>query len=134
MCFALLLARRQNLVLLNIYVTWTFFIDFQMNRNDLSDWADLIERFLTEKNIGDYEWDDHIQAHVGVPLIDAIRMVCGQIHRLYPGTGGAYCSDEGMSTLRELKENIRKGPEATQFWIKNFCRQHKLPFDHSSEG
>jgi hypothetical protein len=89
-------------------------------------WADLIERFVDDRKIGDYEWDDYTAPDSKDPLINAVQEVCRMVSFLYPAKG-KYCSSEGFGHLRELANRLRQGREATRLWIIDINRKHGLP-------
>lgn len=89
-------------------------------------WADLIERFVDDRKIDDYEWDDYTAPESKEPLINAVQEVCRMVSFIYPAKG-MYCSPEGFGQLRDLAKSLRQGREPTRLWILGFNRKHGLP-------
>jgi hypothetical protein len=50
-----------------------------MNVDNLDDGADLIERFVLDRAIGTYEWDDGLDEKLRIPVVKAIHEVCGEV-------------------------------------------------------
>ncbi len=62
---------------------------------------------------GAYDWDDFTTLSIDDLQLDALRIVCAELPRLYPPSAGQYCNDEGLARLRqiacELRQEVKNG-------------------------
>ncbi len=70
--------------------------------------AAVIEGFLDHTQ-GPWDWDDFLTSTLADPDIDRVRIICFDVHDLYPpGEEGGYCSEEGIKVLRNLVKELRQ--------------------------
>jgi hypothetical protein len=76
-----------------------------------SEAADVIDRFVHNKKMGDWEWDDFCCSNVYAdPFLQRVVDECIDIHEKFPAIGD-YCSAEGYARLLELKGDLLANPE-----------------------
>jgi hypothetical protein len=71
--------------------------------------ASIIERFIEDRSLDDYEWGDFITSRFEDPTVESVRLQCEAIPSKYPAKNRSeFCSEQGLEEMRVLVSNLRE--------------------------